>query len=110
MMKYFPVIILLLAGCASSPGPQLDGSSEAAFVESLDAMNRALSPAKRRQLTEALVLIHFKDVESAFEVLAKPELQRFKPSDLRDELDGMTFDDIIDYSKESKVTIVEDYE
>ena len=96
-------IAIVLAGCTATGQPRVDGSSETAFFESLNAINQQLTESEQRDLTEALMVIQLTDQETAADVLVDPDLKVFTSSELRERLDGMTFEEIFEYAKQSLV-------
>ncbi len=107
-----PIILLAclisvasIVGCATTPPPRIDGSSEAAFNRSMGQLQRSLNASQREALILAMVRIQFMDVHSALELIGRPELARFESTDLRNEIDGMTFQDILEYADRSAVTV-----
>jgi hypothetical protein len=105
MTRIIALIFLVLTGCAATPQARIDGSTEATFDRSFTQMNRSLSGPEQTALWIALIRIHFMGVESALELVDNPELQNLEFANLREELDGMTLDEILEYAEQSAVTI-----
>ena len=94
---------LVFAGCAATDVPRGDGSSEAAFFQSLNVIRETLSESEQRDLVEALLVIQLTDVETVKDVFADAELKIFTASALWERLDGMSFEELLEYAAQSLV-------
>jgi hypothetical protein len=91
----FSVVVTALAGCASMAEWRdltIDGSSEAAFGETLSQMNDELSYGRRQMFAFALVDIARTDAEVAGQAA---DGQAYSQEDYRRRLDGLTYDGVI---------------
>jgi hypothetical protein len=103
------VVVLLtaaLASCASSP-PRIDGSSPYAFVKSHEEMLQSLSPADRVRLTLAEMVVCTAAAATPWQLvpasLAPPPMASLMA--VRFQLNGKTFDEILQYSKSLNVKV-----
>jgi hypothetical protein len=83
----FAVAAILLAGCASTGGWRtlsIDGSSETEFSESLTRLNTELPTTRSKIFALALV-----------DIVSTREDSAYSMQQLRAELDGLTYDDVI---------------
>ncbi len=95
--------VLVFAGCAATDVPRVDGSSEAAFFQSLNVIKETLSESEQRDLAEALLVIQLTDAETVKDDFADPELKVFTASTLWERLDGKTFEEVLEYAMQSLV-------
>ncbi|MBB1062007.1 DUF6694 family lipoprotein [Marilutibacter spongiae] len=97
-------LAIALAACAASgtrpDAPRLDATSDASAQSSFKQMIEALPGEQRIQLQLAMVAINLKDVKSAYEVVNDPSLQSPSIVRIKEEVDGMTAQEIIDYAAE----------
>jgi len=92
-----PIVVLTLSGCASLGEwrqLQLDGSSEAAFNESLSRMDDELPHTRSEKLTLALADIVRTAVENS-EQTGEGGEESYSYEDLRSQLDGLTYEGVI---------------
>jgi hypothetical protein len=103
-----PILVLALAGCASTQEwreLQIDGSSQAAFDESLTALNAHLSEPRREMLQLAIVDIVRTESQSAEE----SGEDAYTHDDFRMRVDGMTYDAVIALADQSGRSIATIY-
>ena len=90
------VLAVALAGTASAAGwrdLRVDGSSEQAFAQSLEAFNDKLSPAHRYVFGEAL-----KDIWVQGERAAQAEQREYTADEYYRLLDGLSYEDVVTYT------------
>ncbi|MBF6023410.1 DUF6694 family lipoprotein [Lysobacter niastensis] len=96
------VLLMLLTACASSPSRQaatrLDATSNESAEASFRKMSEELPGDDWQKLSMAMIAINLKGVQSAGEIVRNPELQRPSISRIKDEVAGMTAQEIIDYA------------
>jgi hypothetical protein len=74
---------------------RLDATSAASAQESFQRMLEGASGAKRNELLVAMLKLNMSGVRSAYEVVAKPELQSLSIARIKDRVAGMTAEEII---------------
>ncbi len=93
------VLASLLAGCATTAStaqsPRIDATSVVAAEDSYRAMMDTLSPEKQRQLALAMLALNLRGVGSAYEAMKNPDLQSLSIGRIKDDVNGMTADEII---------------
>lgn len=108
MLKEMAAAVLslaLVAGCAATgvrEAVRLDASSAEAAEASYKAMMRGRSPAEQQKLALAVLTLNMQGVKSARDVVANPALQSPSVSRIRDQLAGLTAEQIIDLAAKSK--------
>ena len=104
----FMVAALSLVGAACSAEPvRLDASSDAAAKKSFDRMEKNLSPKLQRELIVAMVKLNMVGVNSAYDVVANPELQSPSIVRIKDRVAGMTAEEIIDLADRTSTVKVD---
>ena len=95
-------LVLSLAACATTPVTPLtiDGSTDAAAEASWARMLGAVDSRKRMELLTAMVAINLQGVESVYDVAGNEDLHKLSISRVREQLDGMTADEILAYAGE----------
>lgn len=90
-MRYILLACLLFAiGCG---GPtRIDGSSQDAYLESLDEIRSELDPAATKEFNRALARIAFPDSESVFAAASNPQAAM---DATRERLAGKTASEVI---------------
>lgn len=106
MMKGILIAVLLAAGatgCATSADStnaiRLDATSASTAKSSFAAMAEALGPKKRQELLVAMVKLNLAGVESAYEVVRNQSLQSLSIVNIKDQVAGMTAQEIIDLAE-----------
>ncbi|HMB72095.1 MAG TPA: hypothetical protein VKQ06_00875 [Gammaproteobacteria bacterium] len=103
-----PVFVLALAGCATMDEwreLQIDGSSQAAFDESLTVLNEQLPERRREMLQLAFVDIVRTELQNA----ERPGDDSYTYDDFRVRLDGMTYEGVIALANQSGRSIATIY-
>lgn len=94
MLKLAVVVLAVaLAGTASAAGwksLRVDGSSEEAFAQSMEAFKDKLSPARRYVFGEAL-----KDIWVQGAKAAEAEQREFTASDYYSQVDGLSYEEVV---------------
>jgi hypothetical protein len=91
------VLALSLAFVAQSREPlRLDASSAEAAEASWKAMVDDTRGSKKQKLLEAMLKINLAGVKSAYKVAGNPELQSLGIARIKDQVAGMTVDEIIE--------------
>ena len=100
------IAALLLLGCAHAP-PQdtlrIDGSTPEKFQASWDQLNRSLTPHQQDTLSLAILPIALGKYKSATEIPSS--LKGLGPQDIRTQVDGMTYDEIIALANRQPITL-----
>lgn len=103
MFKHFLLAVALVSICsctttspATSQSLRLDATSDATAQESFQRMLRQAGAEKQRELAMAMLKLNMTGVESAYEVVANPELQSPSIARVKDRIAGMTADEIIE--------------
>jgi hypothetical protein len=102
------IVVLVLAGCASTGEwreLQIDGSSEAAFDESLGVLNVQLSERRREMLQLAFVNIVRTESQNA----EHQGGDAYTYDDFRTQLDGKTYDGVIALADQSGPSVATPY-
>jgi hypothetical protein len=98
----------IATGAYAKEPVRLDGSSEQAAVATWEAMVDSAKPKTRKKLIEAVLKINLAGVKSAAEAAENPELQSLGIVRIKDQVAGMTAEEIIEYGERvSTVTIEE---
>lgn len=91
---------LTVTACATSGSStsqiRLDATSDATAQSSFSAMSEALPPEKRQELLVAMLKLNLTGVNSAYEVVQNPDLQSPSIVRIKDQVAGMTAQEIID--------------
>jgi hypothetical protein len=101
------VLAIALAGTASAAGwkdLRVDGSSEAAFKESLAVFYDELSPERRHVFQSALTDIWLQGTAAA-----KADHREFTVSEYQLQLDGLSYDEVVSFTDPSGDTAKERY-
>ena len=102
------VLAIVLAGTAGAAGwrdLRVDGSSEAAFQQSLAAFNEELSPERQSVFSLALI-----DVWNQGTAAAKADQREFTVNDYRKQLDGLSYDEVVTLTDPTGETAKRRYE
>ncbi|WP_157062447.1 DUF6694 family lipoprotein [Pseudoxanthomonas dokdonensis] len=99
-----PLLAVCLAfavtACATSENPasqiRLDATSDATAMSSFSAMAEALTSENRQELLVAMLKLNMTGVNSVYEVIQNPDLQSPSIARIKDKVDGMTAQQIID--------------
>ena len=88
-------LAVALAGTAAAGWRELrvDGSSEVAFTQSMDAFKKELSPAREYVFGEAL-----KDIWIQRATAAEAEQRDYTADEYYELLDGLTYEDVVRYT------------
>ena len=88
---------VLATGIACGKEPiRVDASSDAAAEFSWKRMTESVTPAKRQKLMVAMVQINLAGVNSAYDLVANPELQGFGIARAKDKVGNLNADEIIE--------------
>src|SRR5688572_22616409 len=90
------VLAVALAGTASAAkwrDLRVDGSSEAAFAQSLEAFKEKLSPARRYVFGEALKDIWVQGVKAA-----ESEQREYTAADYYRQVDGLAYEQVVTFT------------
>lgn len=109
MLKAVLAALLLaaVAGCASTPTAaptRLDATTAETAKRTFQKMADELPGDGWQRLAMAMIAINMKNVKSAHEVVNNPELQSPSIARIKDEVAGMSAQEIIDYA--AKVSTV----
>ena len=98
--------VLWLTGCAhtASAPLRIDGSSPAAFQASWDRMHRSLPRQQQAQLDVAILPIAFGPYKT-FKNVPPALLAGVGPKDIRSQIDGMTFEQIVALAQSEPVKV-----
>jgi hypothetical protein len=101
------VLAVALAGTASAGWRDLkiDGSSDAAFRQSLEAFNKELSPERHQVFTAALV-----DIWLQGTAVAKTAQREYTASDYYAQLHGLSYDEVVTFTDPTGETAKQRYE
>ena len=93
--------LMFLSGALASEPIRIDGTTEETAKVTYERMLDAASPEQARELRGAMIVIALDGIESASEMLARPELQNPSIGFIRSRVHGMTADEFIALSKSS---------
>jgi len=101
---------MILTGClaltaAAGQPIRIDGNTDQTAKESFARMVDASGPEKARELQVAMLLIALDGVEGTKEMLASPELRNPSIALIKDRVNGMTADQLIEISKKSTTKV-----
>ena len=102
------ILGIALAGSASAAGwrdLKIDGSSEAAFQQSLAAFSEELSRERNQVFTAALMDIWLKGTADA-----KADQRDYTVSDYHSQLDGLRYDEVVTFTDPTGETAKQRYE
>ena len=101
------VLAVALAGTASAGWRDLkiDGSSAAAFQQSLEAFNQELSPERHQVFTAALM-----DIWLQGSADAKAAQREYTVSDYHAQLHGLSYDEVVTFTDPTGETAKQRYE
>lgn len=102
------VLAIALVGSAGATGwrdLKIDGSSEAAFQQSLQAFNEELSRERNHVFTAALMDIWLKGTADA-----KANQREYTVGDYHSQLDGLSYDQVVTFTDPSGETAKQRYE
>lgn len=95
-------ILLALAMSASSlqarDAIRLDATSEATAQASFKQMIESADRSEQEALATAMLKINLAGVQSAYEVVQRPELQTLSIGRVKDQVAGMTAEEIVAYA------------
>jgi hypothetical protein len=102
------VVLAVLAAPVAAAKPEapearIDNSSIEAFHASWDQLYKSLSRSEQQQLQFAVIRIALGHYQSAFDV--PNDLSGIRPETIRNEVDGMTYAEIIALANKSSVTV-----
>ena len=93
--------LLLVFGALAAEPIRIDGTTDDTAARSFERMMDVASPEQAQELRAAMLLVALDGVESASEMLASPELRNPSIALIKDRVDGMTADELIELSKTS---------
>jgi len=102
------VLAIALVGSAGAAGwrdLKIDGTSEAAFQQSLAAFSEELSRERNQVFTAALMDIWLKGTNDA-----KADQREYTVSDYHSQLDGLSYDQVVTFTDPSGETAKQRYE
>jgi hypothetical protein len=103
------VMTLAIATATYAKEPmRLDGSSEQAAVATWEAMVASAKPKTRKKLMEAILKINLAGVKSVTEAMENPELQSLGIVRIKDQVAGMTAEEIIEYGERVSTVMIEE--
>lgn len=92
-----------LAACMSSgtkrEATRIDASSDATAEASFKAMLSELPNGKQQELLVAMIEINLEGVQSAYDIVGNPQLQRMSITRIKDRVAGMTAEEIVAYAE-----------
>lgn len=103
IMITFAALWLFLTACAGTDPLRIDSSSDAAFEESFAAMERSLDRKDRVRLSIAILRLRAAEFETAGEMHRATEGRPVYPIDVKDQISGMTFEQILELAEKSGV-------
>ena len=98
------VVMSLLCGCAANVA-RIDGSSDEAFQASHAKLMQTLTPLKQVRLGLAEEFIRAAATPPAKQATSGSSRELVPLADVRSELNGMSFDDIVKLSRSKHVTL-----
>ena len=104
----FAVLAIALASTAGAAGwrdLKIDGSSEAAFQKSLAAFNEELSRERHQVFTAALMDIWLKGTADA-----KADQREYTVSDYHSQLNGLSYDEVVNFTDPTGKTAEQRYD
>ncbi len=102
------ILAVALAGSAGAAGwrdLKIDGSSETAFQQSLQAFNEELSRERNQVFTAALMDIWLKGTAEA-----KTDQRAYTVADYHSQLDGLSYDEVVTFTDPTGETAKQRYE
>lgn len=100
---FFALLFYALSGCAGSDTVRIDTESDAAFEESLGAMQRTLSREQQMKLMVALLRVRMAGLNSAGEARASIDGGQVLSADNMGAVDGLTYSEILEFAELSDV-------
>jgi hypothetical protein len=101
------LLLLLLGGLVHAKDPvRIDASSNASAQASWNRMVAEIDSKKNQQLQIAVVQLNLVGVNSAYEVVANPELQSPSVVRIKDKVAGLTADEIIELANRTSTVKV----
>lgn len=90
------------AACATTPAEPvtIDGSTDATAEASWARMLDEADRHTRIELMTALIAINLQGVESVYEIVGNDDLKTASIANVREQLDGMTADEVLAYAGE----------
>ena len=98
------VLSVVLAGCAETDLLRIDSSSDEAFQESFTTLESSLDPEDRTHLSVAILRIRATGIKTAQEMHRALAGQPIYPIDVKDQISGMMFDQILELAEKSGAT------
>ncbi|MBI9077635.1 MAG: hypothetical protein JEZ02_19685 [Desulfatibacillum sp.] len=100
LVKVVTIVLLLAAfvGCGGG-GPKIDGSSDQAFKESLEAVRATLEEEQVAEFDKAIMTIAFQNMGA---ILTNPMTPEAMMTKVKDDLDGKNAKQVIEMAKELK--------
>lgn len=103
------VLFALGTGCTTPGGPRKEIRIDATSAESAEATFKAMvddaPPRQREKLLGAMIAINFAGIQSAYEVVRDPSLESVSIGRIKEQVAGMTADEILAYAE--KVSTVQ---
>ena len=99
-------VALSIIACTHTPPQEplrIDGSTPEKFQASWDQLNRSLTPHQQNNLSVAILPIALGKYKSATDIPSS--LKGLGPQDIRTQVNGMTYDEIIDLAERQPVKV-----
>jgi hypothetical protein len=100
---WFIAIFGALASWANDEPIRINAETEAAFVSSYKAMEQSLNREERIRLYGAILRVRLQGIGSAEESRRILGGQPIRPIDVKDRIDGLTYEEILALAEESDV-------
>ncbi|ACL05830.1 putative lipoprotein [Desulfatibacillum aliphaticivorans] len=91
------VVLMLATFTACGGGPEIDGSSDEAFKNSITEVRNSLEPEKASEFDKALMVIGFKSMGNVMSSMKSPEDMMAK---MKKDLDGKNAEQVMKMAKE----------
>lgn len=101
------VLAPVLVGCATQEAVRIDAASEATFNDTFSRMSAQLSRDEQVQLMIAVLAIASNGYESASDFLQDYPGGAPSALDIKDQIDGLTYGEILALAEESTIQIRE---
>ena len=98
------MLSLVLSGCAETNSLRIDSSSDEAFQKSFAALESSLNPEERMRLSVAILRIRATGIKMAEEMHHTVDGKPIYPIDVKDQISGMTLEQILELAEKSGVT------
>ena len=104
---FLAIALLLSVGCASvSDTFVFNGDSSQTIQKDISYLYKKLPRDKKQQMLVALLAIQFSDVNSVYDMLGDPAMERMNYDILSKKLDGLTYAQMLELASTSKTKVV----